>query len=244
MNWIRWKSPPMACGERLDRHRLRQTRHPLDEQVPAGEQRDEHPLDEHVLPDDRPLHLVERLLERVPTSRSSPSMPSSWSSRVVFAYAVWSSCVPVTSAVSARWAARAPAAVAIGTAKPMPTKRLWSVGLASPVTMPTTWPALLSSGPPELPGLTAASIWMRCSSLRLPVDAHRPFERRDDPGRERVDEPERVADGEDRRPDLPPRRRARPARRSPAASAGVSVAMSLSGLRLAILAGGSCRRRR
>ena len=27
--------------------------------------------------------------------------------------------------------------------------------------MPTTWPPRSSSGPPELPGLTAASNWMR-----------------------------------------------------------------------------------
>ena len=49
--------------ERLDRHRLGQPGHALDEQVPAGEQRDEHPLQQHVLADDRPLDLVERLLE-------------------------------------------------------------------------------------------------------------------------------------------------------------------------------------
>jgi hypothetical protein len=45
----------------------------------------------------------------------------------------------------------------MGTAKPMPMKKFCSVGLASPVTMPTTCAARLSRGPPELPGLTAAS---------------------------------------------------------------------------------------
>ncbi len=30
-----------------------------------------------------------------------------------------------------------------------------------PSTMPITWPSRLSSGPPELPGLTAASIWIK-----------------------------------------------------------------------------------
>jgi hypothetical protein len=31
--------------------------------------------------------------------------------------------------------------------------------------MPMTWPALLTSGPPELPGLMAASVWMRFRSV-------------------------------------------------------------------------------
>ena len=31
--------------------------------------------------------------------------------------------------------------------------------------MPTTWPSRLSSGPPELPGLTAASNWIRPLSV-------------------------------------------------------------------------------
>ena len=47
---------------------------------------------------------------------------------------------------------------------------------------PITWPAALNSGPPELPGLIAASVWMtssiekplgeeisRCSALTTPV---------------------------------------------------------------------------
>ena len=52
----------------------------------------------------------------------------------------------------------------IGTAKPMPT-------LPSPLPpvsicelMPITWPAALSSGPPELPGLIGASV---CSTLSI-----------------------------------------------------------------------------
>ena len=36
-----------------------------------------------------------------------------------------------------------------------------SVGLMRAVTMPTTRPSRSSNGPPELPGFTAASIWMR-----------------------------------------------------------------------------------
>ncbi len=36
------------------------------------------------------------------------------------------------------------------------------------VTMPTTSPSCVTSGPPELPGLAAASNWMRLESVRLP----------------------------------------------------------------------------
>ncbi len=39
-------------GERLDEERLRQPRHAGDQAVAAGEQRDEHLLDDLVLPDD------------------------------------------------------------------------------------------------------------------------------------------------------------------------------------------------
>ena len=45
-----------------------------------------------------------------------------------------------------------------GTAKPIVLAR----GLIA-VLMPITSPARLSSGPPELPGLMAASVWMKSS---------------------------------------------------------------------------------
>ena len=66
MNWMRWNSPADDLGERLDRHRLGEAGHALDEEVAAGEQRHQHPLEQHVLTDDGPLHLVEGLLERLP----------------------------------------------------------------------------------------------------------------------------------------------------------------------------------
>ncbi len=50
-------------------------------------------------------------------------------------------------------------AMSIGMAKPMP---LLSVAIA--VLMPTTLPPASSSGPPELPGLMAASVWIRLVS--------------------------------------------------------------------------------
>ena len=62
----------------------------------------------------------------------------------------------------------APAAVVIGTASPMPMKTSSAVGLIRAVTMPTTWPSRLRSGPPEFPGLTAASIWISpCRTCEL-----------------------------------------------------------------------------
>ena len=49
-------------------------------------------------------------------------------------------------------------ATAAGTAKPMPSLRPLSVAIW--VATPTTRPDMSSSGPPELPGLRAASVWM------------------------------------------------------------------------------------
>src|SRR5207237_8019801 len=47
------------------------------------------------------------------------------------------------------------------TAKPTPLNAGCPVGLTSPVTIPTTSPSLFTSGPPEDPGFTAASNWIR-----------------------------------------------------------------------------------
>ena len=62
----------------------------------------------------------------------------------------------------------APTATRMGTANPAPMKTSCSVGLISPMTIPTTRPRRSNSGPPEFPGFTAASNWIssrRCSSL-------------------------------------------------------------------------------
>ena len=62
------------------------------------------------------------------------------------------------------------------------------------VLTPTTAPALVTSGPPELPGLSAASVWMTCS-IRRPVRARSdPAERADHAARHGVLEAIRVAD--------------------------------------------------
>ena len=53
------------------------------------------------------------------------------------------------------------AAMLTGMAKPMPM--LPPVRVAMAVFMPTTSPRRFTSGPPELPGLMAASVWMKSS---------------------------------------------------------------------------------
>ena len=55
-------------------------------------------------------------------------------------------------------------ATSIGIEKPIP----WASWLTA-VLMPMTWPALLTSGPPELPGLMAASVWIRLRSCSVLV---------------------------------------------------------------------------
>ena len=56
---------PDRVGDRLDRQRLGQAGHPLDEQVALGEERDRQPLEQHVLADDDLLDLEQHLLHRL-----------------------------------------------------------------------------------------------------------------------------------------------------------------------------------
>ena len=102
---MRWNWPPIGLRQRLDRHRLGQPGHALDQQVAAGQQRDEHPLQQLVLADDGLLDLVERLLERV-----------------LRCVGVRRSCLTAPPGVICCGPPAAPPAVAIGTAKPIPTK--------------------------------------------------------------------------------------------------------------------------
>ena len=104
--------------QRLDGHRLGQTRHTFDEQVTAREQRDDHALEQRVLSNDDALHLIENLLER----------------HVVVGRLVHGS----SRGRHCRGAPAAPPAVLIGTAKPMPMKYPFFDGLASAVTIPIT----------------------------------------------------------------------------------------------------------
>src|SRR5205085_2783984 len=127
----------LAAGgarQRLHGERLGQAGHAFDEDVAPREQGDQHALEQRVLADDHALDLVEDLLERR-LGRPGGTGPT-----------------------GGHWAG-APAArpaAPMGTAKPMPTLSSLPDGLARPVTMPITWPFVLSSGPPELPGLTGA----------------------------------------------------------------------------------------
>ena len=61
--------------------------------------------------------------------------------------------------------------------------------------MPITCPPRLSSGPPELPGLTAASNWISPRSVLPPFAFDRAVEAGDDAGGERAGVAERVPDG-------------------------------------------------
>ena len=57
----------------------------------------------------------------------------------------------------------------LGTAKPIPWyPPLW---LKMPVLIPTSSPRVLTSAPPELPGLMAASVWMKSSYSANPTFA-------------------------------------------------------------------------
>jgi hypothetical protein len=86
--------------------------------------------------------------------------------------------------------------VLIGIAKPIPMLPSEPV---SPVEIaeltPTTWPCAFSSGPPELPWLSAASVWMTRSNGRALRGRQRAVERADDPERDAAVESERVPDG-------------------------------------------------
>jgi len=66
---------------------------------------------------------------------------------------------------------------------------------------PITSPRLLTSGPPELPGFRAASVWMMLSISR-PVLDRNDRAVADHAGRHCVLEPVRVADGDDQLADL------------------------------------------
>ena len=54
-----------------------------------------------------------------------------------------------------------------GMAKPMPIEP--PLRLKIDVLMPTSWPLMLISAPPELPGLIAASVWMKKPKSETPT---------------------------------------------------------------------------
>ena len=83
----------------------------------------------------------------------------------------------------------------MGMAKPMP--ELWSAPFeAIMVLMPMTSPLELSNGPPELPGLMAASVWM-ASSIFAPSSVLNRPDGADDAARHGSAQAEGIADRED-----------------------------------------------
>ena len=80
------------------------------------------------------------------------------------------------------------AGVSMGMAKPSPIEPPSLPGVAPMLRMavliPTTAPVESTSGPPELPGLIAASVWMASitasASVSPAVEAHRAVQRADD----------------------------------------------------------------
>ena len=97
----------------------------------------------------------------------------------------------------------------IGTASPSPTP-------ATAVLIPTTRPRMSARAPPELPGFSAASVWITFSTSRLACPsraAQRAAEGADDTGCHGAVEAERVADRDDQLADPQAGRRHRTARR-------------------------------
>src|SRR5207244_1940905 len=92
-------------------------------------------------------------------------------------------------------------AVLMPTAKQIP----WA-GRITAVLTPTTRPRASTSGPPELPGFSAASVWITSSISRPPTVAERAAQRAHDARGDGTLEAERVADRDDQLPD-PQRRR-------------------------------------
>ena len=83
-------------------------------------------------------------------------------------------------------------------AKPMPIEPPLREKIA--VLMPTSCPFMSTSAPPELPGLMAASVWMK--KPESAIADMRAGERRDDAAGHRLADAERVADGEHEVADL------------------------------------------
>ncbi len=94
----------------------------------------------------------------------------------------------------------------IGIAKPTPmlppwSELTWDPSEAIAEFTPTTWPCRLTSGPPELPGLIAASVCtalMKELSPRTLTRGDRPVDGADDAGGHRRGQPQRRADGHHR----------------------------------------------
>ena len=88
--------------------------------------------------------------------------------------------------------------VSIGIAKPMPTLPLPPPPVAIWELIPITSPAALISGPPELPGLIAASVWITWEIEKPFGRLDLPLQGGDDAAGDGAVEAERVADRDHR----------------------------------------------
>src|SRR5206468_6154231 len=131
----------------------------FDQQMPLREHRHQHPFEKMVLADDDAFHFVEDALhDRGHVVAASCHVVHGSLPRVMphryggvkkkSGYQHRGGCQKGDRPTAA-------AAFSIGTAKPMPMNTRCSVGLRMPVTIPTTSPSAVTSGPPELPGLAA-----------------------------------------------------------------------------------------
>ena len=89
-------------------------------------------------------------------------------------------------------------AVLIGIAKPMPTLPLPPPPVSICELIPITWPSASISGPPELPGLIAASVWITLRDREAVGGLDLALQRRDDAAGDGAVEAERVADRDHR----------------------------------------------
>src|SRR5207247_1894841 len=130
--------------------------------------------DEHAaLPTGRPSYstitspcLRPALAAGEPALTDVTSAPSVWESRKLLARSAVSGWMPTPNQPRVTWPAEASwlttgLARLTGIANPMPTEPPLRLTIA--VLMPTTWPRALISGPPLLPGLMEASVWMKSS---------------------------------------------------------------------------------
>src|SRR6059058_389019 len=99
----------------------------------------------------------------VTSATSAPSAPCRPNERARSGVTAWiaTPTQPRTTAPCSRIWSTTQRASAIGTANPMPT--FPPAGLTMAALIPTTRPSWSTSGPPELPGLIDASVWMKSS---------------------------------------------------------------------------------
>ena len=86
VNWMRGKRAADDIGQRLGGERLGQTRHRFEEDVTAGQERDEQSLEQPALTDDDPTHLEEDpldLLGRADVVHRRHVVSGHWSTRVI-----------------------------------------------------------------------------------------------------------------------------------------------------------------